>query len=148
MNEMCWVLHIPEASVDRLLSWPGWGLKKWVFKCLLQRHWLWVPQSPNAMGTSQGVTACVLGADGALQRSRGGGAITLIGTCSLTPALTPMAGLWVDQLTVSSLGFYVKPGWLLRGWWQLQIWYYLVKVEYYSFLEVCVWLERWKYFLS
>ena len=61
------------------------------------------------------VTACVLGADGALQRSRGGGVITLIGTCNLTPALTPMSGLWVDQLSVSSLGFCVKFDWLLRG---------------------------------
>ena len=45
---MCWVLHIPKASVDKLPSWPSWGLKKWVFTCFLQRHWLWMPLSPNA----------------------------------------------------------------------------------------------------
>ena len=106
--------------------------------CIFQRH-LWTNCHHDLVGvwrseclraSSKGtdcewhchqmpVTACVLGADGALQWSHGGEVVTLIGTCNLTPALTPMSGLWVDQLSVSSLGFCVKLDCLLRGWWQL-----------------------------
>ena len=65
-------------------------------------------------GTSQNLTVHVLGADGALQWNHGGGVITLIGKCSLTPALTPMSEVWIDQLSINSLGFCVKLDWLLR----------------------------------
>lgn len=121
----------------RLILWPSQGLKKWEFKCLLACHWPWVSPSPNAKGHKPEFDSPCAWGRWCFAMEPWGWGYHPDWQVQLDTCRNSLSEVWIDQLSINSLGFCVNLDWLLRVL-APQIWYYLFIVNYYSLFKVCI----------